>query len=194
MAPTTYRELPRATRRSLVWRALLRPLLSITVLVVLYYLLPMDAEMDTGTIALLVVGLLVLVGLVVWQTSAILRSPYPAVQAVQAVAIAVPLFLLLFASAYFAMARVDPSAFTETMTRTDALYFTITVFATVGFGDIAPVTELARVVTMVQMLGNLLVLGVLLRVVLGAVRIGRQRKADSTGAELPGPPPSAAGR
>ena len=29
------------------------------------------------------------------------------------------------------------------MTRTDALYFVVTVFATVGFGDITPVSETA---------------------------------------------------
>lgn len=186
MTQTAFRELPRATRRRVARRAVLRPLFSVTVLVVLYYVMPLDSEMNAVTIGLLLVGLLGLVGLVAWQTYAILRSPYPAVQAVQAVAIAVPLYLVLFASAYFTLAQPNPGAFTEILSRTDALYFTLTVFTTVGFGDIAPVTELARVVTMVQMVGNLLVLGVLLRVVLGAVRIGRQRKAESTGTELPG--------
>ncbi len=32
---------------------------------------------------------------------------------------------------------MDPAAFNETLTRIDSLYFTLTVFATVGFGDIA---------------------------------------------------------
>ena len=32
----------------------------------------------------------------------------------------------------------DPSSFGEPLTRSDALYFTITIFATVGFGDINP--------------------------------------------------------
>ena len=37
--------------------------------------------------------------------------------------------------------------FTEPLTRTDAQYFTVTIFATVGFGDITAVTQTARVVT-----------------------------------------------
>jgi hypothetical protein len=32
------------------------------------------------------------------------------------------------------------------LTRTDALYFTVTVFSTVGFGDITAKTETARLV------------------------------------------------
>jgi hypothetical protein len=75
------------------------------------------------------------------------------------------------------------------MTKTTALYFTVTVFATVGFGDIAPMTEAARVVTMVQMLGDLVVLGLVVRVILGAVQVGRQRSADPDAGEAsPGTP------
>jgi hypothetical protein len=75
------------------------------------------------------------------------------------------------------MADADAGAFSELLGRTDALYFTITVFATVGFGDITPKTDLARVATMVQMLGDLLVVGLVLQVMVGAVKAGRQRRA-----------------
>ena len=102
---------------------------------------------------------------------------------------AVPFFLLIFASAYFLMARAQASSFTEPLTRTDALYFTVTVFATVGFGDIAPTTQLTRIVTMFQMIADLLVLGVLLRVVLGAVKLGQQRRSGG-GADSGAEPPS----
>ena len=37
----------------------------------------------------------------------------------------------------------------------DALYFTTVTFATVGFGDIAPTSELARAVVTVQMIAGL---------------------------------------
>ena len=56
------------------------------------------------------------------------------------------------------------------------------MFSTVGFGEITPVADAARVTTMIQMLGDLLVVGLVLRVVLGAVKGGRERRADgSTG-------------
>jgi Ion channel len=54
------------------------------------------------------------------------------------------------------------------------------VFSTVGFGDITPVADAARVTTMIQMLGDLLVVGLVLRVMLGAVKGGRERRADGS--------------
>ncbi len=119
-------------------RALLRPALTATVLVVLYYVLPFDRGADPHALRLLGLGLLGLSGVAVWQVRAILRSPHPVAQAVQALAVAVPLHLVLFAATDVLLSGHAQTAFTEPLTRTDALYFTVTVFATVGFGDISP--------------------------------------------------------
>ena len=56
------------------------------------------------------------------------------------------------------------------------MYFTVTVFATVGFGDITAVTETARGVVIVQMLLGLVLVGVIARVIFGAVQEGRRRQ------------------
>jgi hypothetical protein len=168
--------------RRRVLRALLRAALTSTVLVVLYYTLPLTGKLKASTVVLLLAGLAVFAGVISWQLRAILRSQYPALRAVEALAFAIPLFLLVFSAAYVKLADTQAHAFTESLNRTDALYFTITVFSTVGFGDIAPVATAARVTTMVQMLGDLVVVGLVLRVMLGAVKEGRQRRAaDSAG-------------
>jgi voltage-gated potassium channel len=74
------------------------------------------------------------------------------------------------------MAQTDAGSFDEeALTRTDALYFTVTVFATVGFGDITPASQAARLVGSTQMILDLIVLGLGIRVFLSAVEIGRQR-------------------
>jgi voltage-gated potassium channel len=170
---------PQAARRLVV-----RSLLISVALVVLYYRLPMTGALDAASVALLVVGLVVLVVLIVWQVRAIVRSPYPGLRAIEALAGVIPLFLLLFAAAYVLLADAQRQAFTEPLTKTGALYFTVTVFATVGFGDIVPKSDAARVLTMVQMLGDLVVLGLVVRVILGAARVGRQqRSADPDAAE-----------
>jgi hypothetical protein len=163
--------------RRLVVLALLRALLTSTVLVVLYYALPLTGALSASAIALLLVGLAAFAAVITWQVWAILGSEYPAVRAVEALAVAIPLFLLVFAAAYVKLADANPQAFSEPLGRTDALYFTVTVFSTVGFGDITPRTALARAMTMVQMLGDLVVLGLVLRVMLGAVKTGWQRRA-----------------
>jgi voltage-gated potassium channel len=90
-----------------------------------------------------------------------------------------PAFLLLFASAYVVMAAISASNFSAPMTHTNGLYFTVTVFATVGFGDITAKTEAARLVVTVQMMIDLVILGLGARVILGAVTRGRQRRTGS---------------
>ena len=167
-------------RRQVV-RALLRASVTATALVVLYFTLPLTGSLDGSAALLLALGLLAFAGIVTWQVRAVLRSPYPGLRAIEALAFAIPLFLLVFAVAYVLMAEADAGAFSEPLSRTDALYFALTVFSTVGFGDITPRTDPARVVTMVQMLGDLLVVGLVLRLMVGAVKTGRQRRAASAG-------------
>ena len=166
MAGDPYQELPPATRRRLIVRAVLRGLLTTTVLVVLYYLLPLDRPWTADTAVRLLAGLLIFAGVTVWQVRAIVRSRYPALQAAAALGLIVPLYLLLFASTYFLMERASAASFTQPLTRTDALYFSVTVFSTVGFGDITPKSVAARIVLIVQMLADLAVLGAGLRVLL----------------------------
>jgi len=173
-------ELPAGASRRLVVRGLLRASLTATVLVVLYFTLPITGSLDGSAALLLVAGLLGFAGVITWQVRAVLRSQYPGLRAIEALAFAIPLFLLVFAAAYLRMADADAGAFSEPLSRTDALYFTITVFSTVGFGDITPKTDLDRVATMVQMLGDLLVVGLVLRVMLGAVKAGLQRRAAAS--------------
>ena len=170
-----------APRRRLV-EAVLRASLTSAVLLVLYYKLPFTAVDNASTFLLLAAGLVLFGAVITWQVRSILRSDYPALRAIEALGAAIPLFLLLFAAAYVKLAEAQPEAFSEPLSRTDALYFAITVFATVGFGDIVPVTDAARITTMVQMVGDLLVVGLVLRVMLSAVKQGRERRAGASGA------------
>jgi voltage-gated potassium channel len=54
----------------------------------------------------------------------------------------------------------------------------LTVFATVGFGDITPVTQLARVLVTIQMVVGLLTVGVIAKVVFGAVQVAESRQSE----------------
>jgi voltage-gated potassium channel len=92
----------------------------------------------------------------------------------------IPLYLLLFASTYFLMGRASAANFAQPLSRTDALYFSVTVFTTVGFGDITARSETARVVLIVQMLADLALHGAGARVLLGPVRRGQQRRSGAS--------------
>jgi signal transduction histidine kinase len=179
--------LGRAKRRRLIAVALLRSLAAAVVLVALYYLLPLDRLTGVPLGVLLAIGLVVLLAVSAWQVRTIISAKYPAVRAIEALATTVPLFLLLFAAAYFVMAKTSPASFSGHLTRTDAFYFTVTIFSTVGFGDITAVSESARLVVTAQMILDLLILGLGIRVFIGAVQRGRQR-AQPDSAD-PGSPP-----
>ena len=171
-------------RRPLV-HAVVRSVLASVGMVVLYYALPLKPENPTAYLWL-GAGLVVVMALLLWQVRHVMSSPYPRLRAVEAVATTLPLFLLVFACAQYLLEENHPGSYSEPLTRTDALYFVITVFSTVGFGDITPVSETARVVTTVQMLGNLILVGVIARVLLGAVQVGLRRKRGGDAGERPG--------
>ena len=111
-----------------------------------------------------------------WHVRLVLVSPFPAVRAATALILTVPLFLVVFATIYVLLATADAGSFSEPMTRFDALYYTVTVFATVGFGDITAVSQTARAVTTLQMVAGLTLVGVIARFVVGAVELNWRRR------------------
>ena len=169
----------------MIVRSLLRAVGSTVALVAIYYLLPLDRTATWAAVTMLALGLVVLLGLVAFQVRSIVASPFPGLRALEALATSVPLFLLLFASTYVVMATISASNFSEPLTRTDALYFTVTVFATVGFGDITAKTEAARLVVTAQMITDLIIIGLGLKVIVGAVKRGRQQRPAGAGAARP---------
>jgi len=178
--PDATPETPPPARK--IVQMLLRALASSAILVTIYYLLPLDHPSRWLAITMLVIGLVLLTGLIAVQVRWIAASGYPKLRAIEALAIDVPLFLLLFAGAYAVMAATTADSFSQPMTHTNALYFTVTVFATVGFGDIHAKTEAARLLVTGQMILDLIILGVGARIIVGAITRGRQRLAQATGA------------
>jgi voltage-gated potassium channel len=172
-----------AARRK-VLAALLRVIVVTTVLCLLYVLAPLDGGKEAAFTLRLVVSLAVLAIVVTWQILAVTRSPYPRLRAIEGIAFSVPLLILLFASSYVGISAVDDHSFTEQVNRLDSVYFTVTVFATVGFGDIAPKTDAARILVTIQMLADLALIGVIAKVLLGAVQ--QRRAALDSNASLGG--------
>jgi hypothetical protein len=100
-------------------------------------------------------------------------------RAAESLATSVPLFLLLFAATYVVLAALSTRNFGEHLSHTDGLYFTVTVFSTVGFDDITAKTETTRLMVTAQMIADLIVLGLAIRVIVGAVRRGQQRQGTA---------------
>ncbi|WP_063856990.1 MULTISPECIES: potassium channel family protein [unclassified Kitasatospora] len=73
------------------------------------------------------------------------------------IALLICLSLVIFAAAYLALSRQD-GEFTNLSTRLDALYFTVITTSTIGYGDITPSGQSARLVVMLQIAFNLVFL------------------------------------
>jgi voltage-gated potassium channel len=173
---------PSARRRrrivELLWTAL-----SAVPLLTLYYLAPLDGRLDVSTLIGFALGLVAFALVIVWQVRAIVSSDAPRLRTIRAVVIGVSTLLVVFAATYSVISTNRPDSFSEPLSRTDALYFTLTVFATVGFGDIAPRTDFARIITMVQMITGLIAVGLLGKIVFAAMQKGLRRQEDERAAE-----------
>jgi hypothetical protein len=156
--------------------SVLRAAGSAAALVALYYLLPLDHSSTPAAVAILIIGLVAFIALVAFHVRSIVRSPFPQLRAIEALAVNVSLFLLLFAGTYVVLAAISASNFGGHLSHTDGLYFTVTVFSTVGFGDITAKTETARLVVTAQMITDLIILGVAVKIIVGAVKRGRQQQ------------------
>lgn len=171
-------------------RLALRLVCSAVALLVVYATLPFDRP-TVGTLVWLAIGLVAFVVILVWQVRSIVRSPYPVLRAVEAFVTAPLLFIVLFAGGYVALAHADPASFSQPLNRVGGLYFTMTVLATVGFGDIVPTSDTARVVTIVQMIVGFTFVGLVGRQFLSAVGQAHHRSGvldpDRPPTE-PGPP------
>lgn len=136
---------------------------------------PKDLDVDSvwHAVLLLALAVVLLVLLYVVSLRRIGRSRYPMLRALLIITVFFVTYVLLMAYVYLSLESRFPGQVPGVSTHVDALYFTVTVLTTVGFGDIAPVGQAAKAVVTTQMVFTVVVLGALLR---SAATVGRQEK------------------
>ena len=165
----------RETRR-VVLSAAVRSMGMAVVVLLAYFLLPVDAVGEGLGLVVLFGGIALLVVVTIRQVQRIVVDDHPALRGVEAVATIVPLFIVVFAYTYVWLSNDDPARFTQPIDRVDGIYFVVTVLSTVGFGDISPVDGGARLVVTLQMLLDLVLIGVVAKLIVGASQVGVQRR------------------
>lgn len=172
-----------APRRDLWARGLFvlgRVVLTVSALFATYFMIPTRGPGEGLGVPWLILQLGVFLAVVGAQVPAIVRSRYPILRAVESLAVLVPVYLLIFARIYLANSQNDPTGFSRPLDHVTALYFTVTVFATVGFGDVVARTDSMMLLVTAQMLGNLVVLGLGIRLLTSAARRGIARRGGQT--------------
>jgi voltage-gated potassium channel len=155
--------------------SLLRMCLVMPAVFALFAIAPLQRSPSVDSVVVFLAALGGFGLLVGYQVVAVTRSPFPWIRALEGAMMCVPVLLVLFATTYTVMGRADPDAFSEPLDRLDALYFATTVFSTVGFGDVVATSSAARAVVSVQMVVDLVVVGLFARVLVKAAE--RRREA-----------------
>jgi voltage-gated potassium channel len=177
--PEPARNAHRHENRTLLAHLILRMVVATTVLFATYAYFPVESAAEIGPLVRLIVGMIAVAVVLVWQVRRILSSSHPTIQAIEATVLAVVMFIVVFSLVYLGLSSADPATFSEALGRISAVYFTVTVLGTVGFGDIAARTDVARITVAVQMLLDL-TLGVLVvRLLFEAARTTRSRNEQA---------------
>ena len=153
--------------RALDFRARVRRgVLAVVAVLVVYYAAPVGELGSAAGVVLSVLGLVAGLGVLVWLTLRQLRRLVASEPGDESVRIEGLLFLVyvvvpMFALGYFALEEASPDQFAEMTTKTDALYFTVSTLATVGFGDVHATAQLSRGLVIIQVVFNLAFVGTL---------------------------------
>ena len=165
-------ELDRSRRRRMIVRTTLEVVLTWVLLFGIYYLIPFTDRTSAQAVARFALGIVVFVLVFAWSLRRVTRAEFPGLRAVRALGVAIPLFLVVFAVLYLSLSQASATHFSEPLDHTGALYLVITVFSTVGFGDITPEGNLARISVSIQMLLDLVVIGAVVRLLTTAAKTG----------------------
>lgn len=147
-----------------------RALLGLVGVLVLYFAVPVSSDVPLPRLALSVLGALVGAGVVV---TVVLRELGRHLRGEEEGLTFVRLLLLFevvalaFAFSYYVLATNTVDQFAGIETRVDALYFMVITAATVGYGDAHATGQAARVVVTINVVFNIVFLGVLAHLATG---------------------------
>ncbi|SCG71916.1 potassium channel family protein [Micromonospora humi] len=124
-----------------------------------YFLVPVEADPNGLRLALRSIGTLVLVAVVAFLVTGQVRRQLTRDQptgreedrALTRLAVALIAGLLVFALADYVVANTRPGEFVGLRTRVDALYFALATLTTIGYGDVHAHGQIARVAVCAQM-------------------------------------------
>ena len=136
-----------------------------------YFVMPENS--DNGPVGVVLGALLALAGLaaVTWVIIDEVRRSEKRLQPIHLL-LALELVVVIFSVAYYWLAVHTPAQFVGLETRLDALYFSLTTVATVGYGDVSASGQLARLLVSFQLVFNLIFVATLVGLFQGRLRTG----------------------
>jgi len=151
----------------------------------LYFVIPLDDRIGKVlAVGLVIASAAALLPLSIHQARLVLKSASPLFDAARCIVSGLVFLVTAYSVSYYVLGTGYDNQIKGIDTKLDALYFTVTVLATVGFGDITATGQVGRGLVTAQMLINLAVLAVALRVVSWALK---ERGTDAFARRLSDP-------
>jgi voltage-gated potassium channel len=158
--------IPRANRASVgarvqgyplgvVWRRALRASVLVTLLLLGYFVAPVEPQLHPSGLARLVGTLLVLGALAAGLTRMLRLHVRDEERRVEGLVLGIVVVVVVFAFGFYALEYHQPGQVAGLHTRIDALYYTVATLSTIGYGDVHAVGQAARVLVMVQVVFDL---------------------------------------
>lgn len=144
-----------------------RAVLLLAAATAVYMVVPLGFAPDRKLVVATVfaLGIAGAMGLIVWQVRAYRRAASSGQGQLLGLLIAVYASVLFFALTYYVLAAGDPNQIAGLATRLDALYFSLTIVSTVGFGDVHATGQAARAIVCLQIGFDLLFISLALAAV-----------------------------
>jgi hypothetical protein len=141
------------------WRRWLRLLLVASGILLAYFLVPVSPQDDANVIMRGVASIVVLVLLALAVVRQLMLHLDRTKQRIDGLIITVMLVAVVFSFVFYALSVHVPGEFADLETRLDALYFTGATMATIGYGDVHAVGQLARGLVLALMVFNVAFVG-----------------------------------
>ncbi len=166
-------------------RFLVRTGLTVSAMLALYAVIPVPGHQESlgFTVLMALAGLAGLTYAIVTLAERARRSTEEDSVRIEAVVAVLYAFIVFTSLVYLAIAS-NPGQFTGLHTRVDALYFTMSTIATVGFGDVHATGQVARTVVTIQIFLDLIIVGLMARIILPSVVSSRARARDAGGSRV----------
>jgi voltage-gated potassium channel Kch len=158
----------------------LRSLLGLLAVLVLYFALPIDTDASATRLAgqLVVSALCIALAgrLILREVLRMLGGESLRLTGLQLVVV-LEVVMVMFAFTYFSLAIHGHQQMAGIHTRVDALYFSATTMTTVGYGDVHPIGQVARVITTFQLIFDVVFIAAFVRLLTSVARVP-SRPAD----------------
>ena len=139
----------------MVWRRALRTVGLVALLLLGYFVAPVEPQLHPSNVAR-IVGTLLVLGVLAGGLTRMLRlHVQDEERRVEGLALGIVVVVVVFSWGFYALEYHQPGQVAGLHTRVDALYYTVATLSTIGYGDVHAVGQAARVLVVVQVVFDL---------------------------------------